>query len=410
MSNFQKIYTASNQPEFQKVGSMNEIVALDERIENAMNVIKNLEDAFLEIQQPRTAFVLEKFVVGQHDTIESQYAQCVLEMQIKYDNLRRAKLNKRKIEIKIKEAEDKNTELDQIEADLMRIDLEEQDRAVLGALREFEALYKIWQSFPKKFTRAELDAGQEQYWRLRLARQAQQDLQATGRIGVGNNEALRQIGLTGTPQLDHVREVEKKYLEVGDVKVLICVPTREKAEKLPVLENLAIPSGVQVKFLNVFGRTTAEAYNEGIQTALNDGADFLLTVEDDTFPPPDAFQKIVTRYRELGDPKVVLGGYYVKKTPYPEGVHIHIVAGKRQALTLPPNDTAIHEVYTIAQGFTLFPMEAFLQTEYPWTVTTPHLTQDSFLSQKLREKGWRLLVDASIRCKHLDVNTGKVYE
>ena len=410
MSNFQKIYSADKKQDFQKVPTMNEVVPIDERIENVMQAIKTMEDAFLEIQQPRTAYVLEKFVVGQHDTLETQYAQCVLELQIKYDNLRRAKLNKRKIEIKIKEAEDKGTELEQIEADLMRIDLEEQDRAVLGALREFEALYKIWQSFPKKFTRAELDAGQENYWRLRLARQAQQDLQATGRIGVGNNEALRQIGLTGTPQLDHVREVEKKYLEVGDVKVLICVPTREKAEKIPVLENLAIPSGVQVKFLNVFGRTTADAYNEGIQTALNDKADFVLTVEDDTFPPTDAFQRILARYREIGNPKVVLGAYYVKKTPYPEGVHIQIVAGKRQALTLKTEDNGVHEVYTIAQGFTLFPAEAFLQTEYPWTVTTPHLTQDSFLSQKLREKGFRLLVDGSIRCKHLDVTTGKFYE
>jgi hypothetical protein len=389
---------------------MNELVKIEDRIDNVMKVIKDMEDAFLEIQQPRTAYVLEKFVVGQHDTIETQYAQCVLEMQIKYDNLRRAKLGKRKIEIKIKDFEDKGTELDQIEADLLRIDLEEQDRAVLGALREFEGLYKIWQSFPKKFTRAELDAGQEQYWKLRLARQAQQDLQATGRIGVGNNEALRQIGLSGNPQLDHVREVEKKYLEVGDVKVLICVPTREKAERLPVLENLAIPSGVQVKYLNVFGRTTADAYNEAIQTALSDKADFILTVEDDTFPPPDAFQKILAKYREIGDPKVILGAYYVKKTPYQEGVHIQIVAGKRQALTLPSNDTGLYEVYTIAQGFTLFPMECFLQTEYPWTVTTPHLTQDSFLSQKLREKGFRLIVDAGIRCKHIDVSTGKVYE
>ena len=393
-----------------KEKNMSDLVPMKERVNKAIDLVKELEESFLEIQMPRSAYTIEKFVVGQHDTIEMQFAQCVLEIQIKVDNLRRAKLNRRKLEIKIEEYESKGTELDQIEADLVRIDLQEQDRAVLGALREFEALYKIYQSFPKKFTRQEIDAAQPEYWKLRLERQAQQDLQSTGRIGVGNNEALRQIGLTGTPQLDHIREVEKKYLEVGDVKVLICVPTREKAEKLPVLDNLTIPSGVQVKFLNVYGRSTADAYNEAIQTALNDGADFLLTVEDDTFPPPDAFQKVISRYREIGDPKVVLGGYYVKKTPYPEGVHIQIVAGKRQALTLPQSDNGLHEVYTIAQGFTLFPMECFLQTEYPWTVTTPHLTQDSFLSQKLREKGFRLLVDANIRCKHVDVTTGQVYE
>ena len=389
---------------------MNELTKIDERVNEAVKAIEELEESFLAIQMPRTSYVIEKFVVGQHDTIEMQFSQCVLEIQIKVANLKRAKLGKRKIEIQIKELEDKGTEIDQIDADLKRIDLQEQDFAVLGALRELETLYKIYQSFPKKYTREEIDNAQENYWKLRLDRQAQQDLQATGRIGVGNSEALRQINLTGTPKLDHIREVEKKYLEVGDVKVLIVVPTREKAESLPVLEKLAIPSGVQIKYLNVFGRSTADAYNDAIQTALNDGADFLLTVEDDTFPPDDGFFKLLQRYREIGDPKVVLGGYYVKKQENREGVHIQIVGGKRQALTLSNKDVGVYEVYTIAQGFTLFPMECFLQTEYPWTVTTAHLTQDSFLSQKLRDKGFKLLVDGDIRCRHLDVASGKYYE
>ena len=389
---------------------MNELTKIDERVNEAVKAIEELEESFLAIQMPRTSYVIEKFVVGQHDTIEMQFSQCVLEIQIKVANLKRAKLGKRKIEIQIKELEDKGTEIDQIDADLKRIDLQEQDFAVLGALRELETLYKIYQSFPKKYTREEIDNAQENYWKLRLDRQAQQDLQATGRIGVGNSEALRQINLTGTPKLDHIREVEKKYLEVGDVKVLIVVPTREKAENLPVLEKLAIPSGVQIKYLNVFGRSTADAYNDAIQTALEDNADFLLTVEDDTFPPDDGFFKLLQRYREIGDPKVVLGGYYVKKQENREGVHIQIVGGKRQSLTLCNKDVGVYEVYTIAQGFTLFPMECFLQTEYPWTVTTAHLTQDSFLSQKLRDKGFKLLVDGDIKCRHLDVTSGKYYE
>jgi len=145
---------------------MNDLIKLDERIDNVMKAITEMEDAFNAIQQPRTAYVLERFVVGQHDTESQRYAQCVLEMQIKYDNLRRAKLNKRKLEIKIAELEKTGSEVDQIDADLIKIDLEEQDRAVLGALREFEALYKIWSRFPKKFTREEIDANQEE-WKKR---------------------------------------------------------------------------------------------------------------------------------------------------------------------------------------------------------------------------------------------------
>ena len=288
---------------------MSELMPMEERVDKAIEAIKEMETAFLEIQQPRTAYVLDKFVVGQHDTDETRYAQCVLELQVKYDNIRRAKLNKKKILIRIEELEKKGGDIDLIDADLMRIDLEEQDRAMLGALREFEALYRIWQSFPKKYTRQQLDLNQPEYWQLRLQRQAYQDMQATGRIGVGNNEALRQIGMASVPEVGHVRQVEKKYLENGDVKVLVAVPTREKAQKLPVIEKLEIPSGVQVKYYNVFGRSVHEAYNDAAMTALKDKADFMLTVEDDTFPPDDAFVKLLRHFRSMEDQKVILGAW-----------------------------------------------------------------------------------------------------
>jgi hypothetical protein len=387
--------------------TMNDLAPIDERIDNVLKSIQELEGAFLEIQQPRTGYVLNKFVVGQHDTDEQRYAQCVLEMQIKYDNIRRAKLNKRKLEIKIAELEAKHNELDQIEADIIKIDLEEQDRAMLGALREFECLYNIWQSFPKKYSRNELDANQEQYWKLRLQRQAYQDVQSTGRIGAGNHEALRQIGMAGVPELDHVREVEKKYLEVGDIKCLIVVPTREKASSLPVLEKLEIPSGVQVKYYNVYGRNVHDAYNDAVMTALKDKADFMLSVEDDTFPPSDAFVKLMSHFRNSQNKKIILGGWYPKKTASKEGTPIILIDGKRQAL---PADGQMHEVYTIPMGCTLFPMSVFLATEFPYFATTDNLTQDSFFSQKARDAGYSLIVDTSIRCKHIDVATGEVYD
>ena len=386
---------------------MSELMPMEERIDSVMEAIKQMEDAFLEIQQPRSPYVLEKFVVNQHDTEETRYAQCVLELQVKYDNIRRAKLNKRKLQLKIDELEKKGSEIDLIDADLVRIDIEEQDRAMLGALREFEALYKIWQRFSQKYTRQQLDQNQTEYWQLRLQRQAHQDMQATGRIGVGNNEALRQIGMGTVPEVGHVRQVEKKYLEQGDIKVLVAVPTREKAERLPVIEKLEIPSGVQVKYYNIYGRSVHEAYNDAAMTALKDNADFMLTIEDDTFPPTDAFVRLLRHYRSMENPKVILGAWYPKKTESREGTPIVIANGKRQALQA---DGKMHEVYTIPMGCTLFPMSVFVATEFPYFATTEHLTQDSFFSQKARDAGFKLIVDTNIRCKHIDVETGEVFE
>jgi hypothetical protein len=228
---------------------------------------------------------------------------------------------------------------------------------------------------------------------------------ANGRIGVGNADALRMIGMSPVPELDHIRTTEQKYLENGDHKVLIVVPTEKKAEKLPVLDGVVIPSGMQVKYYNVYGRKIADAYNDAAMVCMKDGADFMFCVEDDTFPPPDALVKLLKIV--TSSPKTIAGGWYPKRQDVREGTPIVIKDGKRQALEA---DGMIHSVHTIPQGCTLIPSSVFLQSQFPWFVTTEHLTQDSFFSQLARDAGWMLLCDTSIRCKHVDRDTGRVYE
>ena len=410
---------------------------LDIEISKLAPFIEEMEQAFLEVQQPRPDYMLEHFVIGQHDTEPQQYAQCVVEMQIKWDAIRRAQLHRRKLEIEIEQLtceaeaeeeittdytekseksvveEDHQAELKRLQIGLRQIDIEEQDRAMLGAIREFKALYGLWRGFPKRYTREELNAAQEEYWIKRLTRQAHQDLLASGRVSVGSQEALKQIGRAPLPELDHVRDVERRYLEVGDRKILVAVPTVEKAvEGLPCLEGLIIPSGVQAKYYNVWGRETAEAYNDAAMTCLRDGADFLLTVEDDTFPPADALVRLL-RYFDGNEDKVIVGAWYPKRNEAREGAPI-VLRGrtgdgpkKRQALQA---DGEVHEVYTLPMGCTLFPAQVFLATDFPYFVWTEHLTQDSFFSQKAREAGYRLLCDTSIRCRHVDRETGEVFQ
>ena len=379
---------------------------------------EDLIAAFDEIQMARTPYVLKHFVVGQHLTVEQQYAQCVCELQIKYDVIRRAILGREKLLIEKAKLEDeakalarwwkpsKDAAIKLIESKLKTIDVEEQDRAMKGALREFTALYAIFRAFPKQFNRDELNKAQAEYWPKRLTMQANQDLSASGRVSVGNQDALRMIGKSVTPELDHIRSTEQKFLEIGNVKILVCVPTEFKAEHgLPCLNDLHIPTTIQVKFLNVHGRKVAEAYNYAAMEAANDGADFMLTVEDDTFPPRDAFTKLLKHCQE--NPNTIWGGWYLKKQEPPCGVPIVIRNGKRDFLD---SDGQCHECYTLPMGCTLFPMQVFLQVPQPWFVTTNFLTQDSFFSQLARDAGWKLMCDTSIRCKHVDRTTGKVYE
>lgn len=178
---------------------------MTEQMTNALQVIERnvqqqeLLDDFNAIQMARTPEVLRKFVVGAQamDHPAQGWAQCVLELQIKYDDIRRAKVNRELIQLEIDELDLSGDAKSLLNAKLKRIDLEAQDRAMLGAVREFQSLYAIYQSFDKRYTREELDASQVEYWQNRLTRQALQEQQSRQLgIGAGNLEALREIELS----------------------------------------------------------------------------------------------------------------------------------------------------------------------------------------------------------------------
>src|SRR3990172_2368790 len=156
-------------------------------LEKYSEVIGQLREDFDAIAMPRPAYVLEHLVVLPNEHITQQWQQCVLEMRIKYNNIRRSLLQRQKL------LRDIESEQDDLEVQIKQIDLDDLDWGLLGMAREFEALYTIYQQFPKRFTREELDAGQAEYWYNRLTKQAHQDILANGRVSVGNQEALRQI-------------------------------------------------------------------------------------------------------------------------------------------------------------------------------------------------------------------------
>jgi hypothetical protein len=375
-------------------------------MEHNIELHNDLIAAFDEIQMPRTEYELRKFVIESQDTPAKAYAHCVLELSNKYDNLRLANIDVQIKEHEIAELEAKKDKISKLEAQKKRIELEQTNRARVGALREFEALYRIWNEFPHKYTRAEIDADQPEYWDKRIARQANNDMISSGRVSASNVDALRMIGKASVPALDVVRDVERRYLENGNVKVLLVVATQEQAvDGLPCLDGLELPNNYQFKILNVHGRTIDDAYDYAVQEAIKDDADFMLTVEDDTFPQADAIVRLM-QYA-VNDPMGVYGAWYPKRTKTRQGTSIVLKNGKREFLD---DDGQMHEVYTIPMGCTVYPMSLFYKVPRPWFVTTNVMTQDSFLSQLAREAGYKLYVDTAIKCKHIDRETKEIYE
>lgn len=164
-------------------------------------IIEQIRGDIRTIQQPRSEYVLRHFVVGEKDTDIEAWAQCLLEMERKYFAIRRAEVQLKKHRIERQRLLDSGDEIDQLDAELKALSVEETELGLIGAKREFATLWKIYQEFNAHYTRADIEAGQAEYWHRRLTRQASQDINAGGRIGVGNQDALRQAGIK--PQVEN---------------------------------------------------------------------------------------------------------------------------------------------------------------------------------------------------------------
>jgi hypothetical protein len=156
------------------------------------NPSSELLAAFAEIQQPRSRYMLDNLIIGQRFTPESQYAQCVLEAQIKWDNIRLGRLEMERIDLEIA-AITMPGRLGEIEREKKRIEREQTERAMLGAERELACLCEIFEQFPQKFTHEQLQAAQPEEHRQRLCMHAIQDITAFGYVTPGNQDALRMI-------------------------------------------------------------------------------------------------------------------------------------------------------------------------------------------------------------------------
>ena len=119
-----------------------------------------LQQALAEIQQPRSEYQLQHFVVNQHDTEPQRYRQCLIEIQAISYTLRTVKLELRKTALEIARLRASGDEINEIEAQIKEVGMEQTQLVMIGAERELEALTNIWLDFPKHYTHEQIEADQ----------------------------------------------------------------------------------------------------------------------------------------------------------------------------------------------------------------------------------------------------------
>jgi hypothetical protein len=174
-------------------------------------MFEEIEKAIAEVQQPRSRFQLERFVLGQHATQEMRFYQTCIELQDAIHKYKIAVLSVKKTELKIAQLRSTGKEMDELKAQTRELELGQTRLAMLGAKREMEHLVEIFDSFEHKYTRAEIEAAQPEYWQARLTNNARAMLMGGSSVNAAHIEAMEQAGV-----LDNfVAEVEQAKKELS---------------------------------------------------------------------------------------------------------------------------------------------------------------------------------------------------
>jgi hypothetical protein len=175
--------------------------------------------AMAEIQQSRSNFQLEKFVVNQHDTEEMRYMQTVIELQQLYYTIKTVSLEMKKTEIEIARLRGTGDEVDEIDAQIKELGLEQTRLVGIGAFRELDTLLAIYNSFEHKYTREEIEAAQPDYWNKRLNRQATLEAIGGTQAQAAHLDSLRQIGAIEMLDEGGIRAVTQEMQQLtGQIK------------------------------------------------------------------------------------------------------------------------------------------------------------------------------------------------
>ena len=165
----------------------------------------------------------------------------------------------------------------------------------------------------------------------------------------------------------------------------------------------------------VLNKPIAEARNEIVQYALDQGANYIYWLDDDVIPPPDAFLKMFMAQKDI-----VNGVYWSKSNPpmplmfrnHLEGPYLDWHVGD------------FIEVDAAGNGLTLVRTDVYRTISEkiggPWystdytsfknaTVSSANNTEDLYFYWKARNAGFKVWVDTSIQAYHFEKNQQILY-
>jgi len=215
-----------------------------------------------------------------------------------------------------------------------------------------------------------------------------------------------------------------------DNSTVVIVPTRGSINYRVVAawQNLIAPMNQKRAVFFAAGHEVGRAYDAVLAEVLRHPElstwKYVLTLEDDNLPQPDAHVRVLESI-DLGFDAV--SGIYFTKGDYnmPMAYGDPDEYRRTGVLDFRPRDIRaalgggnVMEVNGIGMGCALWRLDLFRQLAPPWFVTVNEVvpdkgptcfTQDLYFCERARRAGKRFGVDLRVKVGHLDVQTGIVY-
>jgi hypothetical protein len=237
---------------------------------------------------------------------------------------------------------------------------------------------------------------------------------------------VESLGLKGFERVEHVAKSSYR-----DTSMVVLCPIRTPMIHHRVVQawqSLIWPMNGKRWMQTISGAEVGLAYDDQIAAILQHPDlskwKYVLTLEDDNLPPPDAPIRLLEAI-EAG-PFDAVGGLYFTKGEFnmPMCYGDPAEYARTGVLDFRPRDVAaaiqqgaIVPCNGIAMGCSLYRMSVFRELPRPWFMTLSDLTpegpkaytQDLFFCERAVRAGKKFAVDCRVRVGHLDVQTGVVY-
>lgn len=183
----------------------------------------NIQAAIKEIQQSRSHYQLEKFVIGQHDSPEMQYYQLCIEASGVINAIAETELRIEKLKAEADELRETGKKSDAIEAKIKELSIPNLETSLIGQRRELAFMEELFAQY-ENYTREDIERAQPEYWRQRLMRVGEMQMLARqGGVDWAQLEALYQANLlqdaiAEMPTMAHLDGKPKTLLTAEVVK------------------------------------------------------------------------------------------------------------------------------------------------------------------------------------------------